>query len=239
MSQTQKKDPVTLDERIADPLRAAELSGDLERIKAAADIRASRAQERKANAEAANAEAQFPDLKRKRRFFERLLSTAQGTAALALVTIVFQIVQFGYTARENRLATEDAQWKDVVKSISFDPDARSVASVTNLATFYRSPRYSANAKALTASIIPAIPNHDAFDRAFVNLSEETEWSDVTNLYTIARAVTDRYLTDIDQARDQFGESIPASPNQKLSDFLTARLDDLADKGATAESLKDL
>lgn len=222
--------PVSPNSEIPDSLLEGEETERLTRMKVVAEIEAARAQARKANADARNAETEY-DKAQKRRFYEKLISTAQGTAALALITIAFQIFQFGYTARENRAAAEDAQWKDVVKSLSFEPGAPSVSSVTNLATFYRSPRYAANAKALAAAILPVIQNHDAFDRAFINLAHETAWGDEGNLYTVARAVTDRYLNDIDHARDKYGNSIPAGANQKLSDFLATKQDDLADKAA--------
>src|ERR1700744_2444875 len=82
-------------------------STPLSEIKQLSEIRNLDASTRKIRWEAANAKAQHRELSRKRNFYERILSTTQITIVLALVTLLFQIIQFGYTAHQSRVADEN------------------------------------------------------------------------------------------------------------------------------------
>lgn len=171
---------------------------------------------RKAKAEAEAAEDQNLEQKKRRDFLSRILSTTQGAVLLALVTLIFQILQFGWTASENRKAYKERAWRDAVSSLSFQGGEKSVGSVLNVETFFKSPEHSQDAKALVAGVLPSIKNDEAFDNAFFVLLNATSVTDKTyHVYDTARQISEKYR---DEIADQLGSHEPIGP-----DLLSARL----------------
>lgn len=121
---------------------------------------------RKATAEAATAEYQNKEQNKRRNFYERILSTTQGAVILALITLLFQIFQFGFTAAGNRQMAREKAWRDSVGMLSFAGDARSVSAALNMETFFESSAHAKDAKSLVASVLPNFQNEAAFDDIF-------------------------------------------------------------------------
>lgn len=140
------------------------------------EIRNLKASTNKARWEAANARAQNRELIRRRSFYERILSTTQATIVLALITLLFQILQFGYTARETRKYDEEKQWKDTVKDVHLDDEAKTISSALSLETFFNSKEHSAEARTMVAVLLPYLRNHDAFDHVFIALLNKDGWN---------------------------------------------------------------
>lgn len=208
-----------------DPLAA------LEQRKLRAEIANLIAARRKALAEAANAEYQVKEATKRRTFFERVLSTTQATVALALVTLLFQIIQYAYTAHQGRKADESKQWKDALKDVTFTGDPKAVGAALNVETFLRSPEYNARAKAVIAGLLPYVTDVNAFDHLFDSLLQQTSWADDSiQLYATAKSVSVAYATQADAIyAPDHKASIPPALWGRFHQELSNELMDLADK----------
>ncbi|WP_187290222.1 pentapeptide repeat-containing protein [Terriglobus saanensis] len=166
---------------------------------------------RKAEAEAANAEYQNEGQTKRRNFYERILTTTQGAVILGLVTLLFQIIQFGYTAAASRNATREKAWRDAVAALSFSGDGKSVGAALNMETFFASPDHSIDAKALAASVLPYIQNENAFDVIFYRLLDSTSKKDQSfDVYAVVHTISQAYLREAQQDGGPITEPLPSS-----------------------------
>jgi hypothetical protein len=189
------------------------LKEEIENLKAATD---------KLRWEGANAQAQNKELLRRRTFYERILSTTQFTVALAMFTLIAQVVQFGYTAWGTRKSDEEKQWKETVKSVSFDDEAKAISSALALETFFDSKAHQAEAKAMVAVILPYLKNDDAFDHVFVSLLRRDGWEDpCCRVYVVAQSVAVGYaeLADVIYGESQKPVSLQGKYHELVSEEL--------------------
>ncbi|RSL15753.1 pentapeptide repeat protein [Edaphobacter aggregans] len=201
--------PESPQDQTNEPVSSADLSAN----KLRAEIRNLDASTKKIKWEAANAKAQNNEVKRKRSFYERILSTTQATIVLALITLMFQIVQFGYTARQGRLADESKQWKDAVKEVSFDGDSKAVGGAMVLETFFSSDLHSGEAKTLVAVTLPFIKDVNAFDHLFEQLRRRDGWADPCCLiYSVAQSIS---LSHRELAKSIYKDAKLPIPSQGL------------------------
>ena len=169
---------------------------DLAEQKARAELESLAAQTRKAHAEAANAEAQNAELSRKRVFLERILSATQTTIVIGLITLISQIIQFGYTASENRKAEENKEWNQAVNAVSFDGDAKAVSGDLALETFFQSKNHAEDAGAMIAATLPFVKNENAFDHLlYVLTQQQSPYAVTVQSFTIEKKLSTLYKAE--------------------------------------------
>src|SRR5882762_5771043 len=107
------------------------------------------------------------------------------------ITVVVQNKQLNTTLREQRQqsesvatlqrdASEDAQWREALKSVSF------VLGAFAMQGFFRSPRYGSQARAIASALLTDIPNVNAFDEVLSRIRDNTTGTNFTDLRVVAQ-----------------------------------------------------
>jgi uncharacterized protein YjbI with pentapeptide repeats len=213
---------------------------ELRRLKLEAEIENLKASRRKATAEAKKAEHEVEEVRRQRGFLERILSTTQATVGFALITLICQIVQFAYTARQGVKADESKQWKDAVMSISYKGDDTSVGSALTVATFFDSPAYGGEARKLVGGILPHIQDDDSFKGILDALLAQSSSDDEVGAYDAAITISDQYrgIAERVHAGDGTRVDLASLCDDDLSDVLQRDPFDLDEKDAHQADVRD-
>src|SRR5260370_3140369 len=120
-----------------------------------------------------------------------LIFTLLGTT----ITVAAQNRQFKTTLREQRQqsdsvaslqrdASEDAQWREALKSVSFKDQP--VLGAFAMQGFFRSPRYGSQALAVASALLTGIPNGNAFDEVISRIRDNTTDENFTDLSVVAQ-----------------------------------------------------
>jgi Pentapeptide repeats (8 copies) len=120
-----------------------------------------------------------------------LIITLIGTT----ITLVVQNKQFNTTLGEQRQqseraatlqrdASEDAQWREALKSVSFKDQP--VLGAFAMQGFFRSPRYDSQARAIASALLTDIPNVNAFDEVITRIRDNTTDANFTDLSVVAQ-----------------------------------------------------
>jgi hypothetical protein len=120
-----------------------------------------------------------------------LIFTLIGTT----ITVVVQNKQFNTTLREQRQqsesvatlqrdASEDAHWREALKSVSFKDQP--VLGAFAMQGFFRSPRYDSQSRAIASALLTGIPNVNAFDEVITRIRDNTTDTNFTDLSVVAQ-----------------------------------------------------
>jgi Pentapeptide repeats (8 copies) len=94
------------------------------------------------------------------------------TAIVALTTaiaLVLQVYVARSTANLQNAAQEDSQWQTAIKNVkSSDPDDALIGAYT-MQSFFESRRYGQHARAIAATLLPAVREKTSFDEVFFGL----------------------------------------------------------------------
>ena len=143
--------------------------------------------------------------------------TVVATVIVAAVTLVYQ----GKLQREG---SEDTQWREALKSVSFADQASSTAGIFAMQGFFSSPRYSAQARTIASVLLTNVANVNAFDEVMSRMGVHTDASNFEDLTSIAQT-----LGFAERARFH----IDGAASSEKAPFLTA------DVTAIEVNLKDL
>lgn len=111
------------------------------------------------------------------------LKTARFSAwvpiAALVVTIIGSLFTLLYQSALQREASEDAQWREALKSVSFrDPMSSQVGALT-MQGFFGSQRYGPQAREIASILLTNIPNVNVFDEVMERIGPAH--TDTTNL----------------------------------------------------------
>ena len=109
------------------------------------------------------------------------LLTLVATVVVAAVTLIYQ----GKLQRE---ASEDAQWREALKSVSFADQASSQAGIFAMQGFFSSPRYAAQARTIASVLLTNVANVNAFDEVMSRMGPHTDSSNFEDLSSIAQTL---------------------------------------------------
>ena len=155
---------------------------------------------------------------------------------VALGTLVFQIIQFGWSTWLQVRSQEDAQWRAAVQTVSLEKGDKALYGALNVETFYHSSRYRSEALSLVASSLPYFTNADSFDQVFFTLKGNVSANNEGLLYAVNRNIGVSYGKDFQNialACPSFGQKIYGTDRQ---DQILVRLDAVFDE--RVESLRD-
>jgi hypothetical protein len=144
---------------------------------------------------------------------------------LGLLTLLIQVIQFGWTSGANLSASREKAWRDAVGGLSFAGDAKSVSAALNLETFFNSKKHAQKAKALTAAVLPSVENERAFDTIFFDLVHATSSKDESiYLYDVINAISVEYRQQVEKSGGAITGNLAVSGQigpQRLSAALIA------------------
>jgi hypothetical protein len=155
---------------------------------------------------------------------------------VALGTLVFQIIQFGWSTWLQVRSQEDAQWRAAVQTVSLEKGNKALYGALNVETFYQSSRYRPEALSLVASSLPFFTNSDAFDEVLLTLIGSLSADSEGLLYAINRNIGVSYGEDFQNLAltcPSFGRKIYGTDRQ---DQILVRFDAIFDE--RVESLRD-
>jgi hypothetical protein len=99
-----------------------------------------------------------------------------------------QAEQFVKSSDLQRAASEDAQWRDTVKSISFDDPSHAVAGALAMTGFFAMSRHAKDARMFAASLAPMMDNVEAFDDVLTALDDYTTNDNQKDIIGVAQKV---------------------------------------------------
>jgi pentapeptide repeat protein len=122
---------------------------------------------------------------------QRYLTAAApvATTLILALTLLTQTYQFAETERSKRMAAEDAQWADAVKTISTSAKMSPVAIALN--PFLKSKRYADAAKKTAIQALASAQDSIAFTTLFRASFVPLEWSDFEAVVQLHRAIRPR------------------------------------------------
>jgi Pentapeptide repeats (8 copies) len=120
---------------------------------------------------------------------------------LALLTLLFQAIQFAATTVLQIRAREDSQWRTAIGTVSLQQGPKALAGALNVQTFYGSNRYGEDARRMVAASLPMIDNPDGFDQVFFDLLRARGEDDQNLIFEIPRAIGHDYDSLFDKVSD--------------------------------------
>jgi uncharacterized protein YjbI with pentapeptide repeats len=167
-----------------------------------------RSEGEKLAAEKLKQEAEVSSIRRGARFESARLwlpiSVPMLSTLILAGTLAFQVRQFEATtetqaasARENRKfqekTAEDAQWRDAIRTLADAKTQEStLAGVTFLRSFLRSPAYRTDARNLAFNYLLQAKNYKAFEPLFNTVKELPTWESFDDYIQLDRLVSDNY-----------------------------------------------
>jgi hypothetical protein len=168
----------------------------------------------RASAEKSRIDAQIASESRIGNPVLRKFPVTQVTVILALVTFFSQTVQIFWSHREQVKTHEDSEWRQAIKSLSFDEKGKALPGALNVSTFYDSERYGDTARQLVAASLPHIVEPSSFNTVYFELQKHIDQTNINYLYGVNRALREKYVQFFQDERDSFS---PLEDNS--ADFL--------------------
>lgn len=109
------------------------------------------------------------------RFWVPVVASLVSSAAL-VGTLIFQISQFKQNVRLQTEATEDTQYREMLKEIENPQIIHGAVGIPLLITFLESPRYSGQARQVAINVLQGVSIYDSFRSLFDPIARKTDWS---------------------------------------------------------------
>ncbi len=118
------------------------------------------------------------------------------TIFMAAATLLAQTFQFFYTARQQRQANEDTQWREAIKDVSFQDSSNALVGALSMQGFFGSPTYGSQASSITVALLPLISSDpEGFDEVFFEmLKHNTGALNQDSVLSISRTILDSQRT---------------------------------------------
>lgn len=101
-------------------------------------------------------------------------------------TISQQVEQFGRTEKQQAEAHEDTEWREALKSVSFNDPRSSMIGAFAMQGFFNSPRYSQHAREIASGLLANTKNVSDFDEILTEMREKTDASNMTHMTVVAQ-----------------------------------------------------
>jgi hypothetical protein len=131
------------------------------------------------------------DIKNRRVQFLATTLTPLIAVLITALALVFQSLQFGETAKRESIKNEDAQWQEMMKSVSVkDPKVAFVGALA-MQSFFSSPRYGKQSRSVATALLPQINNVNGFDEIYAEMIHQTnkERNNEDDLTSISQMIT--------------------------------------------------
>jgi uncharacterized protein YjbI with pentapeptide repeats len=222
-------------------LKVANSSSDLASLEKAASIAKLVSETEKLLSDKLKAEADISSIRRNERFESARLWLPISVPFLSTIilagTLIFQIRQFSVTtkmqkdsAEETRKiqtkAAEDAQWTEAIKTLAEAKTPEStLAGVTFLRSFMRSPTYQVPARELAFHYLIQTQNTDSFKPMFNAVMDIPTWDNLADYIQVNRLLAGAYdlayvqinNVDADRSKLKTKSSVSKAVLQKQAD----------------------
>jgi hypothetical protein len=173
----------------------------------------------RSSAEAEKLELESSNLKRAGRsesvrFWVPVLASIITSAAL-VGTLLFQIRQFKENVRLQTEATEDTQYREMLKEIENPQMVHGAVGIPFLTTFLESPRYGGQARKVAINMLQGIAIYDSFRSLFDPIANKTDWSNYRDIVRLDGLIYEEW-SHWDGDVDRMGKEEKELPKQAKS-----------------------
>ena len=120
----------------------------------------------------------------KSRFWATTLTPALSVA-IAFIAICVQSVQISYTAKTHAEESEDAKWRELLKSVKFESPKSAVVGALAVEGFFGSHRYGAESRSIATALLPLVNNVNAFDEIVDAMESKTNQDNQKDLSNVS------------------------------------------------------
>lgn len=137
------------------------------------------------------------------------------TAATFFASFAFQIVQ----QQIQRSSAEDAEWRKALEDVSADSSSQATRAAYEMESFINSRKYGAQARQITASLLPKIDDKFSFDLILFDLlpgtTQRTQYQIISIDVLISQQLRDAYSI----AKSNFNGATMSSEKMTFQSFL--------------------
>jgi len=106
-----------------------------------------------------------------RSFADFLSPNVAAFAALATaIALISQVIIAGTTAKSQKQAQEDSQWRDAMKSVKLSAPDDALMGAFEMQSFFDSKQYGRHARSIVTTLLPEVEAPTGFDVVFFNLA---------------------------------------------------------------------
>jgi len=133
-------------------------------------------------------------------------------SVLPLLTLLVGFCQFSRTQNQSREAHEDSEWRQALKNVSFRDRKASLMGAFAMQGFFKSDRYSSQAREIAGVLLPHTSNVGGFDEILVSMRQGTNDYNFKDVKGIGQKL------GLDQrTRNGLGNQAPSDPPPFLTE----------------------